>query len=225
MDTNVGVSVTEEGEIDEAKGNFSRNLETVVQSSEKNGLQKCNDKGAENDLNALDYEAELVLIEPEMRSNDSSMKKNNCGNGKDKSSDEIELETKKDSKKQHSDLRNHRSRKSDSRSYSRERPHSKRGERQKTISTRRRYSPYRGNDRTGTYRTYRERRHHSRSTSRSHRFRRRDSRYVKVDPKQIKKSNDLFFNTIFIIEHVKDVIESVQKKQGRKVAHMTTTVR
>lgn len=179
MDTNVGVSVAEDDKIDGTKGNDSRNLETLGEYSERNGLQKCNDKGAENDLNALDYEAELVLIEPEMRSNDS-LKKNKCENGKEKSSDEIDLETQKDSRKKHSDMRNHRSRKSESRSYSRERPHSKRDERPKTISTRKRYSPFRGNDKTGAYRSYRERRRHSRSTSRSYRRRRRHSRYIEV---------------------------------------------
>lgn len=177
MDTNVGVLVAEDGKIDGTKGNDSRNLETLEESLERNGLQKCNDKGAEIDLNALDYEAELVLIEPEMRSNDS-LKKNKCENGKDKLSDEIDLETQTDSRKKHSDMRNHRSRKSEPRSYSRERPHPKRDERQKTIS--KRYSPFRGNDRTGAYRSYRERRHHSRSTSRSQRRRRRQSRYIKV---------------------------------------------
>lgn len=183
-DTIVRVSVAEDGRVDGTKENDSRNPETVVQSSEKNGLQKHND----NDLNALDYEAEFVLIEPEMRSNDSSVKKNKCENGKDKSADDIDLETKKDSKSKNSDLSNqskqriHRSRKSESRSNSRERSHYKRDERQKTISTRRRYSPYRGNDRTG-YRSYRGRRSHSRSTSRSHRRRRQDSRYVEVNPK------------------------------------------
>lgn len=179
MDTTVGALVAEDGKIDGAKENGSRNIETVVQSSEKNGLHKCNDKGAENDLNALDYEAEL-LIEPEMRSNDSSVKKYKCENGRNKSS-EFNLETTKDSQKKHSDLKNqsklktHRCCESESRSYSRERPHSKRDERQKAISTKERHSPYRGNDRA--FRSFRERRHPSRSTSRSHRHRRKDSRY------------------------------------------------
>lgn len=191
MDTTVGVSFVEDDKIDGTKENVSKNLETVVHSSEKNGLQKLNDKGAENDLNALDYEAEMVPIDPEMGSNDSIVRKNKCENEKKRKSDEIDSETKKDSRNKHSHLRNqsklrnHRSRKTESRSYSRERFYSKRNERPRTISRRKRYSPHRGNDRTGAYHSYRDRGRPSRSVSRSHRRRRKDSRYVEVDQKKI----------------------------------------
>lgn len=184
MDTTLGVSLVEDDKIDGTKENVSKNLETVVYSSEKNGLQKFNDKGGENDLNALDYEAEMVPIDPEMGSNDSIVRKNKCENGKKRTSNEIE--TKKDSRNKHSHLwnqsklRNHRSRKTESK----ERFYSKRNERPRTISTRKRYSPNRGNDRTGAYHSYRGWGRPSRSVSRSHRRRRRDSRYVEVDQKK-----------------------------------------